>query len=213
MQGLGDKKWSSGVSYGPVLTQTDLYILRQPIELNPILRRDGGAVQLHFSVSGPNLEAALPDGTPVDVATVREEPATLPRVTQMYIICRASPWCTLVKNDNGVTVGDFLTQLVKDYVENFVTDTEMDLLGTSSSRRAQQVRHQAASTAAQVQAQTGWGNYGYSPAVDPASVRPRRCDWLLERQFFENLEHEPRFIQERLNFTAANVFIINLSAY
>ena len=34
----------------------------------------------------------------------KDEPATLPRVQQLYIISDLAPWCTTVHNDAGVTL-------------------------------------------------------------------------------------------------------------
>lgn len=43
--------------------------------------------------------------------TAKEEPATLPRVEQLIIITQLSPWCTIIKNPNGVTMNDVCTKL------------------------------------------------------------------------------------------------------
>jgi len=44
------------------------------------------------------------------------EPAVLPRVNQLYIISEFSPWCTTVKNEQGVTLGDVCTTIWREYV-------------------------------------------------------------------------------------------------
>lgn len=52
----------------------------------------------------------------------RDEPATLPRVTQLYIITHESPWYTLVKNEHGVNMGDLCQALWKEYGPFYATD-------------------------------------------------------------------------------------------
>jgi len=50
----------------------------------------------------------------------KSEPATLPRVAQIIIITQYSPWCTIVKNDKGVTNEDVINALWKEYVFIFI---------------------------------------------------------------------------------------------
>ena len=40
----------------------------------------------------------------------------MPRVEELIIITEFSPWCTIIKNPNGVTLGDICTTLFKEYV-------------------------------------------------------------------------------------------------
>jgi len=44
----------------------------------------------------------------------KEEPATFPRVQQLIIISEISPWCTIVRNDKGVTLNDVCQQIWKE---------------------------------------------------------------------------------------------------
>ena len=44
----------------------------------------------------------------------KDEPATLPRVEQLIVISEITPWCTIVKNENGVTLGDICQQIWKE---------------------------------------------------------------------------------------------------
>lgn len=48
--------------------------------------------------------------------TAKEEPATMPRIEELIIITEFSPWCTIVKNPLGVTLGDVCTTLFKECV-------------------------------------------------------------------------------------------------
>lgn len=46
----------------------------------------------------------------------KDEPAVLPRVDQLHIISEFSPWCTTVKNEQGVTLGDVCSTVWRGYV-------------------------------------------------------------------------------------------------
>jgi hypothetical protein len=46
--------------------------------------------------------------------TPKDEPATLPRVQELIVITEHSPWCTFVKNETGVTLGDITNQMTKE---------------------------------------------------------------------------------------------------
>lgn len=48
--------------------------------------------------------------------TAKEEPAVLPRVEQVYIISALSPWCTTVKNPQGVTMSDVCQAIWQELV-------------------------------------------------------------------------------------------------
>lgn len=50
--------------------------------------------------------------------TAVHEPATLPRVQEIVIISEHSPWCTIVKNEDGVTLGDICNQMWKECVSS-----------------------------------------------------------------------------------------------
>lgn len=46
--------------------------------------------------------------------SAKDEPATLPRVQDLIIITESSPWCTVVHNDRGVTMGDVCSTIWKE---------------------------------------------------------------------------------------------------
>jgi len=99
-------KWAPGASYGPVLSQTDLYLLNTDLEVNPIF--DSGKpmnqFQFHLVTGFPTSGSRVSDADGSIVG--KNEPATLPRVARLVVISRLSPWCTIVANDSGVTVED-----------------------------------------------------------------------------------------------------------
>ena len=50
--------------------------------------------------------------------TAKDEPATMPRVGELIIITEYSPWCTVVRNPQGVTLGDVTETLFKECVRS-----------------------------------------------------------------------------------------------
>lgn len=47
---------------------------------------------------------------------MKDEPATLPRVQELIVITDLSPWCTIVRNANGVTMHDVCSVIWKECV-------------------------------------------------------------------------------------------------
>jgi len=193
-------KWAAGTSYGPVLSQTDLYLLNTPLELNPILANSHNSFHLVFNLINGQTVGFNPNARDRDLSfTAKDEPATLPRVSQLIIITEISPWCTIVRNDRGVTMSDVCTTVWKDYTDHYVTDAEFAAL---PPRFQEQVKRVATHNN-----QSGWNMY-YSPAVAPN--RYKRVDWLRERTFFEGLRKGDNYAQSRLGFKAPNIFVMDL---
>jgi hypothetical protein len=107
---LGLQEWTDG----PVLQQTQLYILQAALDLNPILegKHDQYQLQFHIVTGFTTGNSRGPNGD--HTVQGKDEPATLPRVDQLIIISRYSPWCTIVRNDAGVTVGDVCSAIYKE---------------------------------------------------------------------------------------------------
>ncbi|EAU81989.1 hypothetical protein CC1G_09175 [Coprinopsis cinerea okayama7 len=203
-------KWAKGEHYGPVLSQTDLYLLNIPLELHPILQNTDPSFHLSFNLT--NGEAAGFDPSNRDRSlpfTPRDQPATLPRVTQLIIITTWSPWCTIVTNDNGVTLGDVCVKLWTEYSQNTVTDAEFNSLPPRLQESVR--RYAAANIATAAQSNQPWGGY-YPPQAPPSQFK--RYDWLRDRILFECLTKEGMdgYIRNRLGFTAPNIFVMELSA-
>jgi len=138
-----------------------------------------------------------------DVAfTQKDEPATLPRVDTLIIITEISPWCTIVKNERGVTIEDVCSALYKDYQENFITDAEFSAV---PPRMQETIRRYS-----MAHSQSQWGGGGYYTPGSAAPGRFRRFEWLRERQFFEGLRSNPAYAASRLGFSASNIFILDL---
>ncbi|KAI0738011.1 hypothetical protein C8Q80DRAFT_291798 [Daedaleopsis nitida] len=200
-------KWAPGSSYGPVLSQTDLYLLGTELELNPILANTSESFQLIFNLQTGQTGGYNHEARDRDIPfTAKEEPATMPRVDELIIITEYSPWCTIIKNTQGVTLNDICTQLFKEYSEKMVTEKEFDSL---PPRLQEQVRRYAQS-AAGGGGGGGWQQY-YSPPVAPTQFR--RVDWLRERVFFDKLSRKDGYAKARLGFSAPNIFVLSLSNY
>ncbi|KAI0628792.1 hypothetical protein C8Q77DRAFT_1161822 [Trametes polyzona] len=197
-------KWAAGTSYGPVLSQTDVYLLNADLELHPILANDSGSFQLIFNLSTGQMNGYSPDSRDRDIPfTQKDEPATLPRVEELIVITEVSPWCTIVKNPQGVTLGDVCTTLFKEYSEKMVTEKEFESL---PPRQQEQLRRYAQSAASA-------GNWQYySPAPAPPS-QYRRADWLREKVFFDRLARKDGYAKQRLGYAAPNIFVLQLSTY
>jgi hypothetical protein len=120
-----------------VLSQTDLYLLNPELDINPILSATSSAFQLQFNLStglttGFNAEARDRD-LPF---TAKDEPATLPRVSELIVVTELSPWCTIIKNPQGVTLNDVCQAIWKEYVTLFgLVDGRADILRSQIHRK------------------------------------------------------------------------------
>jgi len=196
-------QWAAGAAYGPVLSQVDLYLLNTELLLNPILegKLDNYQLQFHLVTGFTTSATRAPNGDPNLFG--KDEPATLPRVSQLIVISRHSPWCTIIKKDTGVTIGDVCSAIYKDYTEHDITEVEFNSL---NGRMQEQIKRTAAMNFQQNQPQSQWG--GYYPAAGPD--RLRRVDWLRERVYFEGLVRDDNYAKQRLGFKAPNVFVMDL---
>jgi len=193
-------KWAAGMSYGPVLSQTDLYLLNTDLEINPILSQQDPSFHLLFNLLTGQTGGFNPAARDRDLDfTAKDQPATLPRVSQLIIITELSPWCSIVRNEHGVTLADVCTTMWKEYTENFVTDAEFAAL---PPRLQEQIRRVAIHN-------SQGGQWGFNtPAAAPN--RFRRVDWLRERTFFDGLKKRDNYAISRLGFKAPNIFVMEL---
>ncbi|KAJ3994681.1 hypothetical protein F5050DRAFT_1772406 [Lentinula boryana] len=156
--------WAAGSAYGPVLSQTDLYLLKTDLQLNPILAGADGGFHLLFNLATGQTGGFNPDSRDRDLAfTAKDEPATLPRVTQLIIITEISPWCTIVKNERGVKLVDVCTQIWKDYSDHYATDAEFASLPL-------RLQDQVKRTATMRVAGGNWQPY-HTPAAPPVRFK------------------------------------------
>ncbi|KAI0314384.1 hypothetical protein OF83DRAFT_1063934, partial [Amylostereum chailletii] len=195
--------WSFSHTDGPVLSQTDLFLLKPTLILNPVLTKSS-PYNLVFDIAtgaagGYNESSA--DRELEFSAAQREEPATLPRVTHMYIITADSPWCTTVINPNGVTLGDVCNTLWHDYADNPITEAEL----AACPPRVQETIKRYAQSSMQPYGQI------YSPA--PNRLGLKRIDWLRDRHMFDLIAHDRTYADERLGFHAPNTFTMRVVNY
>jgi len=195
-------RWQPGGAYGPVLTQTDLYLLKVPLELHPLLSHKH-RLTLGFDFTTGNSYLADGDGGQ-QVFSCKEEPATVPRVTEIIIVTERSPWCTIVHAGDpavGITLDDVFSALYRDYTETMVTDEEF---GKLPNRAQENMKRMASLNAAQ-----GTRTMFYQPAVAPTQFR--RSEWLREYTWFECLETDKKYLMERLGYNAPNQFKLVLN--
>ncbi|KAH8100323.1 hypothetical protein BXZ70DRAFT_183977 [Cristinia sonorae] len=196
--------WAAGPGYGPVLSQTDLYLLGCELKLHPILKGESESFQLSFNIATGAAVGTNHEQRDRDLQfEAKEEPATLPRVKELMIITEVTPWCTIVRNENGVTLDDVCSTLFREYTENDLTTKEFEGL---PPRLQDMIRRYAASQ----QAHSGGWPYGQVPSQPPPL---RRVDLLREKIWFDRLDTNPRYTESRLGFSAPNIFILHLSRY
>jgi len=197
-------KWSSGFSYGPVLSTTELYLLQAELQLNPILTNSNPGFHLIFHLQTGSTSGFNPEARDRDIPfTAKDEPATLPRVQELIVICESSPWCTIVRNERGVTLQDVCTTIWKEYTENYVTDGEFAALPPRLQDALRRTATNNQSGAA------GWGGY-YTPAQVPN--RYKRIDWLRDKVYFDGLLRNDHYAMNRLGYKAPNIFVMQVAS-
>jgi len=207
MDNIRVDRWATGPSYGPVISQTDLYVLKPNLQINPILTKAHSFILIFNLLTGHTggFNDQQPDRDhPFDAFA--NQPATLPRVSVLHIVTERSPWCTTIRNDFGVTLGDICGQMHKDYAENVITEAE---LAASQPRIQERIKQVAARNAASLGGPQ-WNTFYSSPA--PLN-RLKRVDWLCEAHFFDQMHRDERYAEQRLGFTAPNIFVMKLEAY
>jgi len=204
MTDLVGNKWAAGFSYGPVLTTTELYLLNTELQLNPILTNSNPGFHLIFHVHTGSTSGFNPEARDRDLPfSAKDEPATLPRVQELIIICDITPWCTIVRNERGVTLQDVCTTIWKEYSDNYVTDAELSSL---PPRLQDALRRSATNNSAN---QSGWNMY-YTPAQVPN--RFKRADWLRDKVYFDGLSKRDHYVVSRLGYKAPNIFVMQVGS-
>ena len=101
---------------GPVLSQTDLYLLSPlQIQIHPIFTNSQKSFHLNFNLSTGQTGGFNADDPHQDLPFVqRDESAVLPRMQELYVITKYAPWCTHVRNTRGVTLGDVCAALWRE---------------------------------------------------------------------------------------------------
>ncbi|KAG6332775.1 hypothetical protein ID866_6310 [Astraeus odoratus] len=185
------------------LTDVHLYLLGTDLQLNPILQGANPSFHLLFNLVSGSTSGFNPEARDRDLSftSEKDQPATLPRVTDLIIITELSPWCTIVHNDRGVTLSDVCTTIWKDYTDNYITEQEFNSL---PPRLQEQVKRVAANNQ---QPGNNWAMYYNTPA--PPN-RYKRVDWLRDKIYFDWLVKKDTYSISRLGFKAPNIFVMNL---
>jgi len=203
-----DTKWTPGASYAPTLSTTDIYLLgvnggMKHLELHPVLTHSLPSFHLLFNLANGQTGGYDTAKPQEDLEfTMGEQPATCPRVNELHILTKLTPWVTSVKASNpkrGITLTDVTDALWATYGESHITDAEW---ATLPVREQERVRR------SNVQNQMAWPGGGYSPS--PKEFR--RADWLRDKHFFDGLELDDEYAEKRLGFKAPNIFVMVLVA-
>jgi hypothetical protein len=211
-----DTKWTPGSSYAPTLSTTDIYLLgvnggMKHLELHPVLTHSLSSFHLVFNLANGQT-GGYDNAKPNDDLefTMGEQPATCPRVNELHILTKWSPWVTTVQASNakrGITLADVVQALWATYGERPITDAEW---ATLPVREQERVRRSNVNNQMLSQSTGMWPGAGF--ASPSPKDRFRRADWLRDKIFFDGLELDDDYAQKRLGFKAPNIFIMSLCA-
>ncbi|KAH7102685.1 hypothetical protein BKA62DRAFT_97973 [Auriculariales sp. MPI-PUGE-AT-0066] len=200
--------WLAGENYGPALPPLHLYQLKAPLKIHPCLTALGKGPSLMFNLRTGECAAMAEDRQLVELHGIRREPATHPRVQQLYLIMDRSPWFTLCENEEGVTIGDIINAVARDY-RKFITTDEWARLTPVQQER---IRRSALSGEYARQEQHLQQYHRETQPPQNALVldnRPyRRSLWLMESYFVEHWEQNEKLAQARLGFSSPDVLVM-----
>lgn len=231
-----NSKWIPGRHYGPVLTGIELYTLQAAqgikcLQLNPILTQTNDAFHLVFNLSLNQDLGGYTQAEPnkdIPFTPHEDEPATFPRVAEMYIITKYSPWVTHVENPGGITLKDVCVALWQTYNGKTgkapdVTDTEFSWLPVrvqDKFKREHEANVARAAAEERERAYTGHNTHwaaqyspgGRSPGPRPvdAKVVIKRPTYLNGRLWFDGLDFNEDYAMSRLGYKAPNIFTLSL---
>ncbi|CCA70575.1 hypothetical protein PIIN_04512 [Serendipita indica DSM 11827] len=205
-------KWLEGSAYGPVMKQTDIFLLGVTLTVNPVLTGDHPDIRINFNVSTGDITAQNPkdDKEEPPWEPYQEQPAVLPRCTTLYIICRQTPWCIHIENRTGVTVKDVFTSLYAFHSNEFITEDEWNALPPKTQDRIKRMARQDGNLGGPVPQTPGqWSYYHQSP--NPTSVRFARKAWLQSRVNLDDLKVDDEYCEQRLGYKGPNVLVMTLT--
>jgi len=100
---------------GPVLTPTELLLLDINLEIHPILQRAAEDFEMLFNIMSGQTGGTNSNRDDLQFFA-KDEPAVLPRMTEIILMTKATPWVTTIQNEKGVTLADLCSQLWKEWV-------------------------------------------------------------------------------------------------
>ncbi|KAG6861075.1 hypothetical protein C0995_004173 [Termitomyces sp. Mi166 len=198
-------KWTAGSSYsGPPLSQAELYDLRCELKINPFL-----GMMKDFSLVPGQTNGFTGEAHTLPFGSRRHEPATFPCVTQLIVITKEAPWCTVVKNESGVTVGDVVVKIYSEcaLALNILIPFQMSYDDNWNSYSTPMGDWELMTLPRRVQE-----HIHLCSAMRTGLPRSqlKRYDWLQHHTMFNGLRKDRDFAQERLGYDASNVFIMDL---
>ncbi|EJD49056.1 hypothetical protein AURDEDRAFT_112768 [Auricularia subglabra TFB-10046 SS5] len=201
--------WAAGDGYVPVLPQLQLYQLRAQLRVHPILERKRGDFHLSFNLRTGEAGGFNNARQPLELGALREAPATHPRVQQLYLVTDKSPWYVPVHNAAGITVGDIINAIAKEY-RRYITEWEWSQLSVYNQERVRR--------AAIVEEQRDIDPYYTRGAPPPAppegAIIPtegrayKRSLWLREYHYLELLTHDDKLVEQRFGFKSPDTLVM-----
>lgn len=138
---------------GPVLKQTDLFLLGANLTINPVLAGEHPDIKINFNVATGDISANHPKHEDEDVAwePYQEQPAIIPRCTTVYIICRQTPWCIPIENRTGVTIKDVFSALYQFHSTEYITEDEWSALSARTQDKIKRLAKQVSNLFAYIE--------------------------------------------------------------
>ncbi|THH11556.1 hypothetical protein EW145_g586 [Phellinidium pouzarii] len=133
----------------PLVCLTDIDLNRPP---SVVARNAGRATGYNADAQDRDLEF-----------TAKDDAATLPRVTELIIITHHSPWCVIVKNPQGVTLGDICGKIWREYIEHPLTEDEFVAIPPQVQERIKRAAfsRESGGPARYMGAASGWSLEGF----------------------------------------------------
>ncbi|GJJ11793.1 hypothetical protein Clacol_006031 [Clathrus columnatus] len=182
-------RWTPGPSYGPVLSPFQLSLLGIPLEVNPLLKpsTEQSLVHLEYNVLFPTNFAHRSDDPPgISWSRGRNEPATLPRVSEMRLISKKYPWVIDIqasKPDEGVTCIEVVQAIHRDAGLNVKAKVYNALPNRSKALVSKQYNHNRSTS-----------RHAPGGAFDSGL---KRGDFMLEFIMFNGLVDDQPLVAER----------------
>jgi len=193
--------WSPGTDHGPVLEPVELFALGENVKVKINACLTGEDKKKHDFVYDVAEGRIVSQEETIAVQKYWDEPATLPRLTQVVIYTKAAPWVTLVRasmHDRGVTVGDCCDAMKQCYAKA-ITQDEWEALPPRVVASVQR-------------SLTGSMQYGYGVTHGPNGVvNIKRFNWLMQRTVCSFMTVDDKYAEKRFGYRAPNLFLMEFS--
>ncbi len=162
---------------------------RYSVMVNPVLLSPAQHLAWDMKSSLDTAECSSPNGV-LSLESIRPQPATSPRLPQIYIVSNSFSWALRVsalERSAGVTVGDVLSFMAR-FISLPLGDG--DLQEATPSHRAAMVAAYKERT---------------SRSPEPSSLYVH--DWLLGRSSFGGFVHDPAYTSSDILGRAGEVYL------